>query len=83
MNHFACGIIPSLVSVGVGLLILIYKKIGNLDSKIFKHLTNAEIHMPRKEIDYELRDLNKKLDILIRDFNKMPRRKNDGPGESG
>ena len=38
---------PILVTIAIFLLGLILTKVGDIDSKLFVHLTNAEMHTPR------------------------------------
>ena len=43
-------ITPFLCLVITGFSAIIYGKIGDIDNKLFDHLTNAELHFPRTQV---------------------------------
>lgn len=70
-------ITPALVTINLFLLSIIVYQVRSVDDKMFIHLTNHEIHIPREQVvtqaefEMHLRNVKVEKEAMIKYFDKM------------
>ena len=85
-ENWAKYITPVLVTIAIFMLGNIMAQVGRVDEKLFHHLANDEIHMPRSlyvskaEFDIQCRFIEKENDRIIKAIDDL---RNDLKAEYG